>query len=407
MTPQPGIEIERITGDLDPGTRSCWGFMHAPLVRHRDTLYAAMLEAGRINEGPGAVPWQKQDGVFRVYRKTGNGPWTETFRGGSQQTVCLLMSPDGALRIVGGLGPEAWMAAGPGQADRFSLERLGNLGGHPYQGAGIGPEGNACVSWCEDRTKERIGFYDAATGKWTVRDVAEVPQHTGYPYVVVRGRSVDIFKHEAVILEGKYCYRILYHLHAKDGLNGAWKMEVLDDASPGHCECHSAFVDREGRIHVAYRRNPREYEDGFWDPSDPGHRFFHLIGPPGGPFERSEIEAARGFHRVRLCQTPDGLYHLFLERADETTKPDPGYRDAIKQSAWNNRTFYCRSADGRAFSDPRPVEFLPDGIDRLFLLEPSRFGGNWRDGVIEGYTTGGYPGSYMNVYYLKIDPAKL
>jgi len=406
MTPQPGVEIERITGDLNPGVRSCWGFMHAPIVRHGEALYAVTLEAGKLEEGPGAVPWKKQDGVFRVYRKAGKGPWTETFRGASQQTVCLLMSPDGVLSAIGGIGPEAWTAVGPGRADRFALERLGNLGGHPYHGAGVGPEGNACVSWCENRTTERIGFYDAAARRWTVRDVAEVPYHTGYPYVVVRGRSVDIFKHEAVILDGKYCYRVLYHLHAEDGLSGDWKLDILDDAGPGHCECHSVFVDLQGRLHVAYRRNPREYEDGFWDPSDPGHRFFHLTGPPGGPFERSEIEAARGFHRVRLCQTPDGITHLFLERADET-KADPAYREPIKQSAWNNRTFYCRSEDGRAFSEPKPVRLLPDGIDRLFLLEPSRFGGDWPDGMIEGYTTGGYPESYMNVYYIRIDPAKL
>ena len=62
---------------------------------------------------------------------------------------------------------------------------------------------------------------------------------------------------------------------------------------------------------------------------------------------------------------------------------------------------------GRTFSDPKPLRLLPDGIDRLFLLDPSRFGGDRLDGVIEGYTTGGYPTAYMNVYYVKVDPSKL
>jgi hypothetical protein len=397
MEPQPGVELELITDELTPGTRSCWGFMHTPLVRHGGVLHAATLEAGRLESGPGSVPWMEQEGIFRLFRKEGDGPWAESFRGASQQTVCLLLSPDGTLRAIGGLGPEAWTASGEGRAGDLTLERLGNLGGHPYHGAGIGPEGNACVSWCEQKT-ERVGIYDADKGAWTVRDIAEVPEHTGYPYVVVHGRSVHIIKHEAIVLEGKFCYRVLYHLHSEDGANGAWRQEILDDAGPGHCECQAVFVDLAGQLHVVYRRNPKDY-DKVWDPLDPGNRFVHLVGPPGGPFERSEIEVEPGIHSVRLCQTPDGRYHLFLEKGQERT--------AREKRTRCSRLFHRLSEDGQTYSNPKSIQLLPDGTDRLFLLEPSRSGGDRLDTTIEGFATGPYPMAHHQVYYVRIDPSTL
>jgi hypothetical protein len=352
--------------------RSCWGYNHANIVRHRNQLYA--------------LCW-RDDLSLVVYRRAAPGRWEASPPlPEALQSGVLLVDSKGRLHVIGGdMASYHALFDPPGQVRKFTLHRRAQA--DTRFGAAIAPGDDIFV----------VGGYPQM--RWYVlsarRDFQPVasgsiphPTWRAYYFAHYDGRRAQTYCYNIQHVEGVGYQTLWTYYYDNPNLlerPDDWRMTVISDVSDtfdgkaarGTTSNEDMLVDRKGRVHFLYMIN-RQPGTGTW-PSEKQDRgqdaLYHAVGPPGGPF-RSYLLG--NFSRGRLYQTRDGRLHYLLERGE-----------------WFHFDLWYAVGGEDDF----------DTISDHIFVNAARAGGTPTD-FIDIYFTGPYPGQTNRIWYGKLTPGE-
>jgi hypothetical protein len=363
--------------------RSCWGFNHANLLRHKDDLYA--------------LCWH-DDLTLTVFQRKGPGKWeVSPPLPEALQSGVLLVDSKGRLHLIGGEGASYHaLFDPPGQNQKFTVQRLAKA--DTRFSAAIAPNDDIFV----------VGGYPAMT--WYVLSAQDgyQPKLTGtrphptwraYYFAAYDGKRAQAYCYNIQHVEGVGYQTLWTYYYDNPDLAGKpddWRMVVVSDVSDtfdgktarGNTSNEDFLIDRKGRVHFLYQVN-RMPGTGTWSSEKQDRtqdELYHAVGPPGGPFKSYRLG---NFSRGRLYQTKNGRLHYLLERG-----------------AWFAFDLYYATGSENDFtriSEPIRLE-TPTKIDHIFV-NAARTGGTPTE-FIDLYFTGPYPGQTNKIWYGKITPAR-
>jgi len=385
----PRFETELITDTAGytqrGGTgRSSWGFNQSNIVRHGDDVYA--------------MCW-RDDLHLVVFRRVKQGQWEASPPlPRVPQNGVLLVDSKGRVHVIAGESASYHARFDPpGQIRTFSVQQFARA--DTRFGAGIDAGDNILVagglpgmSWYVLGATN--GYRPAAQGR-----VAH-EKGRAYYFVAYRDGAGHAFCYDDYFVKGSgyHTLRTYYYWNPNLVQNPeGWTMQTISDVSDtiagaarGATENEDLLLDRAGRVHFLYLRNPTP-GTGEWSWATDGQKrsddaLYHAVGRPEGPFTHHRLG---NFSRGRLHETPDGRLHYFLCRGE-----------------WFRFELWYAVGE---INDPgrisEPVRLMtPTPIDHVFI-NSTRAGGK-PSNVIDCYFTGPYPGETRHVYYGRLTPGR-